>query len=201
MSAPAPKSLVERAVAAAVPRKGSPAQSTQDLFAPAPSATPAVAIGAAAPSPAAPALPASWRAAFDRLYRMPPPRRVRVAMWNELRSAAIWLDTNGFAVQAHGLGWRLHDLIGCCRNAPDTRWDLMGLAWLMSGTSLSGIDATGAVLVTPRGERSRFYRKPLPHHLAIHPPAAGTDDAEQQAEFARLAKHLGWILVTDLKLD
>lgn len=93
-------------------------------------------------------IPPDWRAGLGRLLAMPRPRPVVVpALWETVQRASAWLDTTGTLAAAHGLGWDALDIWGCHPEHPMQRYDLMGLAWCMSGATVSTINAGEALLV------------------------------------------------------
>jgi hypothetical protein len=106
------------------------------------------------------AIPAEWRAGIEQLVSMLCPRTVlRHDAWAEMVRATMWLDANGFLRQAHALGWTARDLWGCDPRGPDTRYDLMGLAWCLSGGTVVALRYDGARILNRRHDHTSWYAR------------------------------------------
>jgi hypothetical protein len=68
-----------------------------------------------------------------------------------------------WADEAIRCGWCDLDLFGCNPDAPDRRFDAMGLVLLLDRAEVVSIDGHGAdLIVNPRGARQRYRRRPPP---------------------------------------
>jgi hypothetical protein len=102
---------------------------------------------------------AAWADGVARLSAMPPPRSYPQHAWQQLiLDAERFL--NGWAAQAHRLGWPAWELFGCHRRAPWGRVQAMGLVLLLHGRELAAVTATEAVIRTRTGVRQTYRRKP-----------------------------------------
>jgi hypothetical protein len=64
-----------------------------------------------------------------------------------------------WAEQAEALGWTADDLFGLHPAAPLTRYDRMGLVWLLRGKKVVALTAAAATIRTATGCTLSFYRK------------------------------------------
>ncbi|MFC2248560.1 hypothetical protein ACETRX_02930 [Labrys portucalensis] len=86
-------------------------------------------------------------AALLRANPTPDPRRWEQAKQDAAEFLADWGD------EAAGLGWTAKDLFGLHPVAPLTRYDVMGLIWLLNGKEVKAItERTAAIGATT------FYR-------------------------------------------
>jgi hypothetical protein len=58
-----------------------------------------------------------------------------------------------------GLGWTADDLFGLHPTAPLSRYDRMGLVWLLRGKKVVALTAAAATIRTPTGGMLSFYRR------------------------------------------
>ena len=101
---------------------------------------------------------AAWVAGVNQLSAMPPPRSYPEHAWRQLTvDGERFLD--GWAAQAHRLGWPGWELFGCCRHAPWGRIQAMGLVLLLRGRELAAVTAAEAVIRTRTGARQTYARK------------------------------------------
>jgi len=104
-------------------------------------------------------LPRAWAEHFARLIvgEAPgdfSPTRWQAALDGALRFADRW------AKEAHRLGWDASEVFGLDDEAPATRIDHRGLAWLLGhGGEVVALDRDGAEIRTAQGGRQRFYRR------------------------------------------
>ena len=92
---------------------------------------------------------------------MPPPTGFSAERWDRLVHAAGKFLVH-WGADAALLGWSALDVFGCHVNAPDRRFDCMGLVLLLERREVVGLDIGGADLMTVTGARQRFRRRPLP---------------------------------------
>jgi hypothetical protein len=101
----------------------------------------------------------SWADGVARLGAMPPPRSYPTHAWQQLIiDAEQFLD--GWAAQAHRLGWPIWELFGCHRRAPWDRVAAMGLIVLLRGDEIAALTATEAAIRTRTGARQIYRRRP-----------------------------------------
>jgi hypothetical protein len=104
------------------------------------------------------AVPA-WAAGVARLRGLPPPPTYPQHAWQQLIiDAERFLD--GWAAQAHRLGWPDWELFGCHRRAPWGRIQGMGLVVLLRGDEIAALTGTEAAVRTARGAHLTHRRKP-----------------------------------------
>ena len=105
--------------------------------------------------------PLSWEDGFAALCAMPPPAGFWPDRWQRIIDATgAFLDR--WADEAIRCGWSDLDVFGCHSDAPDRRFDCMGLVLLLDRREVVSIDRDGADLMTVTGARQRFRRRPLP---------------------------------------
>jgi hypothetical protein len=110
--------------------------------------------GGAAP----PGVPPEWRECVLRLGTMAPPRTYPAQAWEQLIiDAKGFLD--GWAAQAHRLGWPDWELFGCHSRAPWGRIQGMGLVLLLRGDEIAALTATEAAIRTRTSTRQTYQRK------------------------------------------
>ena len=105
--------------------------------------------------------PRAWAEGYASLCAMPPPAGFWPARWDRI------IDATGaflgrWAGEAIRSGWTDLDLFGCHPDAPDRRFDCMGLVLLLDRREVVSIDPDGADVVTVTGTHQRFRRRPLP---------------------------------------
>ena len=89
---------------------------------------------------------------------MPPPRTYPEHAWRQLIvDAKRFLD--GWAAQAHRLGWLDWDIFGCHRRAPWGRIQAMGLVLLLRGDEIAALTETEAAIRTSTGAKQTYYRQ------------------------------------------
>ena len=109
----------------------------------------------------APGLPRAWAEGYAALCTMPPPFGFSADRWRRVVDAAgIFLDRWG--AEAIRCGWSDLDVFGCHSDAPDRRFDCMGLVLLLDRCEVVAIDRDGADLAMATGARQRFRHRPLP---------------------------------------
>ena len=102
-----------------------------------------------------------------------PPSRWQQAVEDGRRFLAQWGE------QAEALGWTPEDLFGL-HQPPDkphpsynrlSRYDELGLIWLLAGRPVIALTAAGAAIATPTGNTTTYYRRGVApaadEHLAI----------------------------------
>ena len=108
---------------------------------------------------APPGIPAEWSEGVLRLSIMAPPRTYPALAWQQLIvDAERFLE--GWAAQAHRLGWPAWELLGCHRRAPWGRIEATGLVLLLHGRELAALTAAEAVIRTRTGASQTYRRKP-----------------------------------------
>ncbi len=106
-------------------------------------------------------VPRPWAEGYAALASMPAPAGFGAERWRRIVDATgTFLDR--WAGEAARLGWSDLDVFGCNADAPDRRFDAMGLVLLLDRCTVAGIDEHGADLVTGAGARQRYRRRPLP---------------------------------------
>jgi len=100
-----------------------------------------------------------WAAGVARLRAMPPPRNYPEHAWQQLIvDAGRFLD--GWAAQAHRLGWPDWELFGCHCRAPWSRIQGMGLILLLRGDAVAALTESEAAIRTRTGAHQTYRRKP-----------------------------------------
>ena len=100
----------------------------------------------------------AWTDGVARLGAMPPPRHYPEHAWRQLIvDAERFLD--GWAAQAHRLGWRDWDIFGCHRRAPWNPVKAMGLVLLLRGDEIAALTETEAAIRTSTGAKQTYYRQ------------------------------------------
>jgi hypothetical protein len=108
-------------------------------------------------------VPRAWAEGFAALSTMPAPTGFSSARWQRIVDAAGgFLDR--WASKAIECGWSDIDVFGCDADAPDRRFDCMGLVLLLDRVEVVSIDPAGADLRFPDGVMQRYRRRPLPTH-------------------------------------
>ncbi len=81
--------------------------------------------------------------------------------WRRIVDAAgVFIDR--WAARAIECGWSDLDVFGADPDAPDSRFDAMGLTLLLDRFEVVAIDEHGADVVSVTGARQRYRRKPMP---------------------------------------
>ena len=106
-------------------------------------------------------VPRAWAEGYAALCAMPAPSGFWPARWDRI------IDATGaflgrWAGEAIRSGWTDLDLFGCHPDAPDRRFDCMGLVLLLDRREVVSINSDGADIVTVTGAHQRFRRRPLP---------------------------------------
>jgi hypothetical protein len=102
---------------------------------------------------------ADWVAGVSRLSAMLPARTYPAHAWQQLIvDAERFLD--GWAAQAHRLGWPDWELFGAHRRAPWGRIQGMGLVLLLRGDEIAALTETEAVIRTRTGAHQTYRRRP-----------------------------------------
>jgi|SRR6516164_5990587 len=112
------------------------------------------------------------------------PSRVAAPTWSRPAAGSRRSRTGGAswpngAEQAEALGWTPEDLFGL-HQPPDkphpsynrlSRYDELGLIWLLAGRPVIALMAAGAAIATPTGNTTTYYRRGVApaadEHLAI----------------------------------
>ena len=102
---------------------------------------------------------AAWVTGVARLAATAPPRNYPEQAWQQLIvDAKRFLD--GWAAQAHRLGWPDWELFGCHRRAPWGRIQGMGLILLLRGDAVAALTESEAAIRTRTGAHQTYRRKP-----------------------------------------
>jgi hypothetical protein len=105
----------------------------------------------------------AWAEGFAALSSMPAPTGFSSARWQRIIDAAgIFIDK--WAAKAAECGWSDLDVFGVDPDAPDRRFDAMGLVLLLDRREIVSIDKDGADLRFADGVMQRYRRKPMPAH-------------------------------------
>jgi hypothetical protein len=105
-------------------------------------------------------VPRRWAEGFAALCAMPAPTGFSPQRWQRVIDATgIFIDR--WAAKAIHCGWSDLDVFGCNPDAPDRRFDCMGLALLLDRCTIIDIDEAGATIETT-GARQRYRRRRLP---------------------------------------
>lgn len=81
-----------------------------------------------------------------------------------LADATIFLRDWGH--QAEALGWSAGELFGLDPVAPLSRYDIMGLVWMLDGQRVVALTADAAIIKTESGSFLKFYRRGISHTWA-----------------------------------
>ncbi len=107
-------------------------------------------------------VPRAWAEGFAALSTMPPPTGFLPDRWARIVDAAGAL-IHKWASTAAACGWSDLEIFGCAPEAPDRRFDCMGLTLLLERCEIVALDRDGADLVMHKtGSRQRYRRRPLP---------------------------------------
>lgn len=106
--------------------------------------------------------PIAWNAGTladlaGRIERMPCPSRINPKAWRAVVLDCRRVIADGWAVQAHGLGWSELDLFGAVPD-PEGDADADGLAVKLNGRRVLAICASFATVADANGGRSYLYR-------------------------------------------
>jgi len=78
------------------------------------------------------------------------PDKVELRRWRQAVDDG-WRFLSSWGEQAAALGWSDHDLFALHPVAPDSRYDTMGLVWLLRGRPVVTLTASTAAIRTPCG--------------------------------------------------
>jgi hypothetical protein len=103
--------------------------------------------------------PPDWAEGFTRLDQTKAPADISPRRWLRfIDDCGHFLD-DGWAARAAALGWGPLHLFGCDRKRPFARLDHRGLLWEINGGRLIVLYRDGAIIETPRGDRTRYRRQ------------------------------------------
>jgi len=103
-------------------------------------------------------VPREWAEGFATLCTMPRPAAYASERWKHLvDDGGRFLDAWGR--QAAALGWRAVDVFGVNPDAPESRYDGMGLVPLLNGSRVKAITADTARVENSDGTGLTFYRR------------------------------------------
>jgi hypothetical protein len=107
-----------------------------------------------------PNYPDEWWDGYHRMSAVPSVPGVEPAIWHALGLGFATLLQDGWAEQAHVLGWSALDVFGCWPAAPVRRIDQRGLIWFLHpGIELVAMSDATATLNTGTGASRRFFRR------------------------------------------
>jgi hypothetical protein len=102
-----------------------------------------------------------WAEALARLDPAKPLSDVPLDRWQQfIDDCGRFLD-QGWANRAEALGWGPLDLFGCDRARPLSRYDGMGLLWIIQGRRLVALTAETATIDTLTGSLQTYRRRPV----------------------------------------
>jgi hypothetical protein len=112
-------------------------------------------------------IPKEWADGFALLCTMERPAAYGPERWRQLvDDGGYFLDAWGR--QAAGLGWRAENVFGVNPDAPERRYDGMGLVPLLNGRRVVAITADTARIDCDGGAILTFYRQTLsPESVAL----------------------------------
>lgn len=103
-------------------------------------------------------IPREWAEGYSILCTMMRPKAYSEERWQQIiNDAGVFLDVWGR--KAAALGWMALDVFGVNPNAPEFRFDGMGLVALLQGRKVCTIKADAAALDCGNGVYQTFYRK------------------------------------------
>ena len=103
----------------------------------------------------------SWQEGLDRLVETKPPVRVSAHTWEgKIAHARRFCDRLG--LQAEALGWNSSDLFALHPDAPLSRYDAMGAAFLGIDGEPVAISADAVAIITKSGARQTARRIHIP---------------------------------------
>lgn len=107
-------------------------------------------------------VPRRWAEGYAALSSMSAPTGFSPDRWRRIVDAAgRFIDR--WADEAIRCGWCDLDLFGCNPDAPDRRFDAMGLVLLLDRAEVVSIDGHGAdLIVNPQVAQQRYRRRPPP---------------------------------------
>jgi hypothetical protein len=106
-------------------------------------------------------VPRRWVEGYEALCTMPAPAGFSSERWHRIVDAIeAFLDR--WAAKAIACGWSDLDLFGVDADAPDRRFDCMGLTLMLHRAEITGIDENGADLMMEGKVTQRYRRKPRP---------------------------------------
>jgi hypothetical protein len=105
-------------------------------------------------------VPEEWARGFAMLCTMPRSSAYAPYRWQQLvDDGGHFLDRWGR--KAAALGWRAVDVFGVCPDAPENRYDSMGLVPLLQGRHVIAITADTARIDCGAGAHLTFYRQTM----------------------------------------
>lgn len=105
-------------------------------------------------------VPRDWAEGFAKLCTMPIPAPYTQKRWEQiLNDAGLFLDQ--WKKQLVALGWQLTDAFGVNPDAPEWRYDCMGLVLCLKGRSVVAIEEKMARIDCKDGASLTFYRQTL----------------------------------------
>jgi hypothetical protein len=103
----------------------------------------------------------AWAEALARLDPAKPLSDMPLDRWQQfIDDCGRFLD-QGWANRAEALGWGPLDLFGCDRERPLSRYDGMGLLWIIQGRRLVALTAETATIDTLTGSLQTYRRRPV----------------------------------------
>jgi hypothetical protein len=103
-------------------------------------------------------IPRAWAEGFARLAEMSCPLGIPARRWRRfVDDAGRFLD-RGWAAKAAAAGWEPMDLLGCDRERPWQRIDMMGLLWLLNGAVVIALTEATATTYNADGARLTYRR-------------------------------------------
>ncbi len=106
-------------------------------------------------------VPEAWVQGVADLMVMPPHPAWTEDGWKTLQGDALRF-IQGWAGQAHRLGWGSLDLFGTHRTAPTVRFDCMGLVPLLNGHPVFAITEDSAAIKAASSGTLTFRRRAVP---------------------------------------
>ena len=100
---------------------------------------------------------------IDRLFRalealeIRCPEQVELRRWQQAVDDG-WRFLSSWGEQAAALGWSDHDLFALHPVAPDSRYDTMGLVWLLRGRPVVALTASTATILLRSGSTLTYRR-------------------------------------------
>ena len=98
-----------------------------------------------------------------------PPRNVPLPRWQQFIDDCGRFLSLGWANRAAAWGWGPLDLLGCDRERPLSRYDGMGLLWILQGRRLVAITAQNATIDTLTGSLQNYPRRSIDLNRVVLP--------------------------------
>jgi hypothetical protein len=113
----------------------------------------------ASPSPHAPGIvPVGWLAGLQHLNDMTCPVSVEPNRWLQLQG-----DANRFVAawggKAAALGWSALDVFGCHPASPSSRYDYMGLVWMLASSEIRAMSTEVVIFQRSSGSLQRAGKR------------------------------------------